>query len=169
MQHGRLRGVRGAVLVLAAVAAITALPAGALGATKHAPKAPSGLAFYSPPARLLAGTPGTVIWSRTVATPHALTSAAHTTLVLYRSVLPTGKPTAVSGLVFTPRGHAPKHGWKLIDWAHGTTGIADICAPSRSCGHVVCVPAVQRLAEVSAMRLPRPTIRASGRPACTCT
>ena len=113
---------------------VVALPAGALGATKHAPKAPSGLAFYSPPARLLAGTPGTVIWSRTIATPHALTSAARTTLVLYRSVLPNGKPTAVSGLVFTPRGHAPKHGWKLIDWAHGTTGIADICAPSRAAG-----------------------------------
>jgi Secretory lipase len=134
MQHGRLRGVRGAVLVLAALAASTALPAGALGATKHPPKVPSGLAFYSPPARLLAGAPGTVIWSRTVATPHALTSAARTTLVLYRSVLPNGKPTAVSGLVFTPRGHAPKHGWKLIDWAHGTTGIADICAPSRAAG-----------------------------------
>ena len=58
MQHGRLRGVRGAVLVLAAVAASTALPVGALGATTHAPKAPSGLAFYSPPARLLAGTTG---------------------------------------------------------------------------------------------------------------
>ena len=51
--------------------------------------------------------------------------------MLYRSVLPDGKPTAVSGLIFTPRGNAPKGGWKLISWAHGTTGIADQCAPSR--------------------------------------
>ena len=107
MQHGRLRGVRGAVLVLAAVAAITAQPA--LSARPSTPKAPSGLAFYSPPARLLAGTPGTVIWSRAVAYAcSALTSAAsRATLVLCRSCCPGhGKPTAVSGLVFTPRGHA---------------------------------------------------------------
>jgi hypothetical protein len=96
---------------------------------------PSGLAFYSPPARLIAGTPGTVIWSRTIATPQDLKAAARTTLVLYRSVLPNGKPTAVSGLVFTPRGHAPKHGWKLISWAHGTTGIADASgSQGNSCG-----------------------------------
>jgi pimeloyl-ACP methyl ester carboxylesterase len=134
LQPGRLRGVTRAWLLLAALTAAAALPTAALGATKHAPKAPSGLAFYSPPARLVAGTPGTVIWSRTVATPHALAGAARATLVLYRSVLPGGKPTAVSGLVFTPRGQAPKHGWKLISWAHGTTGIADVCAPSRAAG-----------------------------------
>ncbi len=144
MQHGRLRGGRSALLLLAVMAACTALPAGALGATKHAPKAPSGLAFYSPPARLIAGTPGTVIWSRTIATPAALPSAARTTLVLYRSVLPNGKPTPISGLVFTPRGHAPKHGWKLISWAHGTTGIADVCAPSRTAGSSYVYPQFNR-------------------------
>ena len=61
-----------------------------------------------------------------------MSAAGRTTLVLYRAVLPNGKPTAISGVVFTPRGKAPKHGWKLISWAHGTTGIADLCAPSRS-------------------------------------
>lgn len=131
VQHGRLRGSRGALLLLAALVAIAGVPSGALAAQR---KAPSGLAFYTPPARAVAGTPGSIIWSRTIATPHDLPAAARTTLVLYRSVLPNGKPTAVSGLVFTPRGHAPKSGWKLIDWAHGTTGIADICAPSRTAG-----------------------------------
>lgn len=99
------------------------------------PKAPRGRGFYSPPARLVAGKPGTVIWSRTLATPAALPAARRTTLVLYRSVLPDGKATAVSGLVFTPRGKAPRTGWKLISWAHGTTGIADVCAPSRDLGN----------------------------------
>ncbi len=131
VQPGRLRGVRGVALLVAALAALAAVPTGALGATKRAPK---GLAFYTPPARLIAGKPGTIIWSRSVATPNDLPAAARATLVLYRSVLPNGKPTAISGLVFTPRGHAPKHGWKLIDWAHGTTGIADVCAPSRTAG-----------------------------------
>jgi pimeloyl-ACP methyl ester carboxylesterase len=131
VQHGRLRGVRSIALLVAALAALAAVPTGALGATKHAPK---GLAFYTPPARLIAGTPGSVIWSRQIATPKHLPAAARARRVLYRSVLPNGKPTAISGLVFTPRGHAPRHGWKLIDWAHGTTGIADVCAPSRSAG-----------------------------------
>ncbi len=101
------------------------------GGASAATRAPSGLAFYNPPAHLIAGKPGTVIWSRTVHTPSGLPAAGRTTLVLYRSVLPNGKSTPVSGLIFTPRGKAPKHGWKLISWAHGTTGIADICAPSR--------------------------------------
>ncbi len=95
-------------------------------------KAPAGLKFYTPPARLVKGKPGTVIWERQLHSPQGLPAAAHTTLVLYRSVLPDGKPTAISGLVFTPHGKAPKQGWKLISWAHGTTGIADTCAPSRS-------------------------------------
>src|SRR5437588_10510084 len=106
-------------------------PGAAQARTSHAP---AGLGFYTPPARLVAGKPGTVIWSRQARTPTTLNAAARTTLVLYRSVLPNGKPTAVSGVVFTPRGKAPKHGWKLISWAHGTTGIADSCAPSRSLG-----------------------------------
>lgn len=36
----------------------------------------------------------------------------------------------VSGIIFFPKGKAPKGGWPVIAWAHGTTGIADVCAPS---------------------------------------
>ncbi len=115
------------VALAAALCLCLLISSGASAATK----APSGLAFYNPPAHLIAGKPGTVIWSRTVRTPSGLPAAGRTTLVLYRSVLPSGKSTPVSGLIFTPRGKAPKQGWKLISWAHGTTGIADICAPSR--------------------------------------
>lgn len=39
-------------------------------------------------------------------------------------------PAVVSGMVFIPRGSPPEGGWPLIAWAHGTTGVADICAPS---------------------------------------
>jgi pimeloyl-ACP methyl ester carboxylesterase len=42
-----------------------------------------------------------------------------------------GKSVAVSGDVAVPRGKAPKAGWPVITWAHGTTGIADTCAPTR--------------------------------------
>jgi len=39
-------------------------------------------------------------------------------------------PVVVSGAFFFPRGTPPAGGWPLIAWAHGTTGVADICAPS---------------------------------------
>lgn len=35
-------------------------------------------------------------------------------------------------LVFTPKGTAPTGGWPVVVWAHGTTGAADKCAPSRN-------------------------------------
>jgi dienelactone hydrolase len=93
-------------------------------------KAPSGLAFYTPPKPLPAGKHGDLIWSRTTSNP--LSAAARTTLVLYRSTAVDGQPIAVSGTVSIPRGKAPAGGWPVISWAHGTTGIADRCAPSRS-------------------------------------
>ena len=46
----------------------------------------------------------------------------------------TGASTAVSGTLAVPKGRAPKGGWPVISWAHGTTGIADQCAPSRGGG-----------------------------------
>ncbi len=44
----------------------------------------------------------------------------------------TGAPTVVSGLVYIPTGRTPAGGWPVASWAHGTTGVADKCAPSRS-------------------------------------
>ena len=117
-------GVRRALIALAAVATC-AVAAPAAGATTG----PSGLRFYSPPKRLLAGPHGSVIWTRAI--PNALTAAGRTYLVLYRSRGLDGKPIAVSGTIETPKGRAPAGGWPVVSWAHGTTGIADICAPSR--------------------------------------
>jgi len=50
--------------------------------------------------------------------------------VLYRSVDADGAPAIVSGIVLTPPGAAPQAGRPVVAWAHGTTGIADRCAPS---------------------------------------
>ncbi len=43
-----------------------------------------------------------------------------------------GRPTVVSGALFVPSGKAPKTGWPVLSWAHGTIGIADNCANSVS-------------------------------------
>jgi acetyl esterase/lipase len=42
-----------------------------------------------------------------------------------------GKAIAVSGTVSLPKGKAPTSGWPVISYDHGTTGIADQCAPSK--------------------------------------
>lgn len=109
--------------------ALAALPA--TGASATPLKAPPGLKFYSPPTKVIPGMHGTVIWSRTTTGFPALTSAGRNLTVMYRSRSVGGKPIAVSGMVSVPRGNAPKTGWPVIAWAHGTTGSADICAPSR--------------------------------------
>lgn len=51
--------------------------------------------------------------------------------VLYRSTDRDGRAIAVSGIVLVPVGvPAPPGGRGVVAWAHGTTGLADGCAPS---------------------------------------
>ena len=124
-------------LLILTVSATAMLLPGASLAQAGALKAPPGDAFYTASAKQIkAGKPGSVIWSREVKKTAngrvALPSASKTILVLYRSLDPKGKPIAVSGTIDLPKGKAPKGGFKVISWAHGTTGAADICAPSRN-------------------------------------
>ena len=43
----------------------------------------------------------------------------------------SGRPSVVTGEVFLPPGRAPRGGWPVVSWAHGTSGLSDACAPSR--------------------------------------
>ena len=89
-------------------------------------------AFYMPDAAIPA-TPGKMIRTEPQTADTSLPSAASAFRILYSSVNGLGdkkEPIAVSGSVFLPKGTAPAGGWPLIAWAHGTVGIADICAPS---------------------------------------
>lgn len=52
--------------------------------------------------------------------------------VLYHSRSLAGADIAVSGIIAVPNGTAPKAGRPVLTWAHGTTGIADACAPSKN-------------------------------------
>jgi pimeloyl-ACP methyl ester carboxylesterase len=93
-------------------------------------KGPKGLAFYQPPK----GIPkqhGALIWARKASGLVPLADARYTKLVLYSSRTPQGAKDAISGSVSVPKGKPPKGGWPVITWAHGTTGVADVCAPSR--------------------------------------
>lgn len=50
--------------------------------------------------------------------------------VVYRSRSVAGEEVEVSGLVARPSSDPPPGGYPVLSWAHGTTGIADPCAPS---------------------------------------
>jgi dienelactone hydrolase len=94
------------------------------------PAGPKGAKFYTPPKHLPKGH-GELIWQRKAKGVTPIDGAASNTLVLYTSKTPQGKTAAVSGIVSTPPGKAPKGGWPVISYAHGTVGIADVCAPTR--------------------------------------
>jgi pimeloyl-ACP methyl ester carboxylesterase len=96
-------------------------------------KAPPGDAFYTPQSSLKNKTHGDVIWARPQAANSSLrlAGAARNTLVLYVAQGLDGKPVAVSGSVAVPKRRAPKGGWPVVTWAHGSVGLADQCAPTR--------------------------------------
>jgi pimeloyl-ACP methyl ester carboxylesterase len=52
--------------------------------------------------------------------------------VLYGSIGWDGTIVAVSGVVLAPAGRSTAGGYPIVAFAHGTTGMADECAPSRS-------------------------------------
>jgi len=88
-------------------------------------------ALYAVPSPLPAAKPGTVISSHPFTGGSALSNAAANTFVLYHTVSPTGRDVAVSGVISIPKGVPPPGGWPILSWAHGTTGNAPQCAPSR--------------------------------------
>lgn len=94
-------------------------------------RGPEGAAFYEPSQeQVVADDHGTVIWSRKVVSGPTIGGRTH--LVLYRSTGAKGETVPVSGVVTVPEGDPPEGGWPVVSWGHGTTGMADDCAPSRS-------------------------------------
>jgi len=97
------------------------------------PRATADPAFYDvatlDPARVASARRGTVLRSEPVRMTGPLDGVTGTR-ILYRSIDADGAPAVVSGIVLTPPGDAPKAGRPVAAWAHGTTGIADRCAPS---------------------------------------
>lgn len=132
----RRAGFSVATLLLASVAAAVVTTTAAVPA-RAAPvdvtSVPEGAAFYDVPADQIAGPHGSVIQARSITGAPGIPGARNL-LVLYRSVDPQGHPVAVSGTVAVPDAPPPPDGWPLVSWAHGTTGVADDCAPSLDTG-----------------------------------
>ncbi|CAM3029898.1 alpha/beta fold hydrolase [Prescottella defluvii] len=74
--------------------------------------------------------PGRLLSSQPLTGAPVLPSAARSELITYVSQNAQGDPVVVSGTVSLPKTSAPDGGWPVLSWAHGTTGVSDLCAPS---------------------------------------
>ena len=127
--------------MLPAFAIVLALCAGSAASAQDMPKTPQqalalekadylpGGDFYQTRDPLLSGKPGALIRSEPTS-GYTLPKGAHAVRILYHSRSATGKDVAASGVVLTPAGSPPPGGWPVVAWAHGTSGVARICAPS---------------------------------------
>ncbi|RZF50416.1 alpha/beta fold hydrolase [Acinetobacter halotolerans] len=94
--------------------------------------------------------------------------ASESLILTYKMLGVNGKETLATSLLFVPGGPMPATGWKIVAWAHGTTGVADQCAPSRNAtndyikgmisqllaaGYVVVAPDYEGLGEPSGREL----------------
>ena len=59
-------------------------------------------------------------------------NADESVVMTYKMKGITGQETQATALVFTPKTAPPTGGWPIVAWAHGTTGVADSCAPSKN-------------------------------------
>lgn len=94
-------------------------------------RGPEGPDFYVAPEAEITGEPGTLIWANRITVGPSLPGGT-TWRVLYRSIGGKGQPIAVSGLITVPTGEAAANSRPVVSWAHGTTGVADQCAPSKT-------------------------------------
>jgi len=128
---------RNVLLVLIAIllaGAVTSL-AVVMGNVRQDRSAQAELApFYEPPAVLVA--PGSVIRTAPLTFPDTADSlelqGARAYRMLYVSERPDGTPAVSGAMVFVPDSPAPPEGRPVVAWAHGTVGMGDACAPSRS-------------------------------------
>jgi hypothetical protein len=86
-------------------------------------------AFYDTPANIAHTKPGTLLRKEAVAA-YVLPKGARGYRILYTSRDADGRPVAASAAILIPAGKPPAGGWPVIAWAHGTSGVARICAPS---------------------------------------
>jgi len=120
-------GRKPAVVVLATLA-VASVTFSAPASARKVPNGPEGDAFYQPPDPLPKAKAGTLIRAQPIEAP----SGARAWRVLYHSRTALGDDIVVSGMVVKPSGAAPKGGRPIVSWAHGTTGTADSCVPSKS-------------------------------------
>lgn len=111
----------------AGAAATTTTATGVASIPRAAAESPPEADLYAAPPTVT-GPPGTVLRRQRITTD---TGPGTSWRIMYASTDRNGAPIPVTGTVRVPDGDRPDGGWPLVTWAHGTTGSADACAPSR--------------------------------------
>jgi pimeloyl-ACP methyl ester carboxylesterase len=88
---------------------------------------PAGLYYPTAEVIALAGPGQLILFDELKAPPDM-----RAWFIVYGSTGLDGKPVAVSGIVLAPQEAPAEGGFPVVAWAHWTTGVADMCAPSRA-------------------------------------
>jgi pimeloyl-ACP methyl ester carboxylesterase len=83
--------------------------------------------FYAVPDPVPDEEPGTLIADEVADAPD-IDGTLYRVMYVSRSL--QDEPIAVTGVIAVPNTPPPSEGYPVIAWAHGTTGLADECAPS---------------------------------------
>lgn len=59
-------------------------------------------------------------------------NASRIEVMTYKMPYVSGKQQSATAMVIFPKISQPKDGWRVVVWAHGTTGVGDTCAPSQN-------------------------------------
>ncbi|MGC5248560.1 lipase family protein [Gordonia sp. DT219] len=123
------------VVATAGTASVAAAPTSAAPTAAGAPTTTPATPTATPatPATVPAGpAAGRVLSSSAIARADLPPGAASGQRVTYVTRDQNNRMALSTGVFYVPRGNVPAGGWRIFSWAHGTTGIADECAPSRT-------------------------------------
>jgi alpha-beta hydrolase superfamily lysophospholipase len=135
--RGSWRRERTLGLMAAAALAPALLPGAPAGAVAPLPPddpstletvTPRLTRFYAPPRGAFRGGPGELVRARRLAGR----AGVRAWRILYRSREAGGRMRVVSGIVLAPVGRAPRAGFPVIAFAHGTTGVNRRCGVSQT-------------------------------------
>ena len=121
------RRATAALLVLGALL-VAACSSGSGSSGANGADASTGPAPTAPPVAV--SSPATEPGDLVSVEPYSDLAGAANVAAYRITYLSGGAP--VTGVVLAPLGDPPPGGWPVVSWDHGTTGMADRCAPSRS-------------------------------------
>ncbi|MFE3193040.1 lipase family protein [Nocardia sp. NPDC059240] len=80
--------------------------------------------------------PGTVVESTPLSGAELIPHAGSGFRIIYRTTGQSDTSEVSGGMVYVPEGQPPAGGWPVVSWGHGTSGMTEGCAPSRT-GNVI--------------------------------
>lgn len=93
-------------------------------------------AVAQPVAGQPATAPGTVVDSTPLPSAELIPHAGSGFRITYRTTGQRDESEVSGGMVYVPEGQPPPDGWPVVSWGHGTSGMTEGCAPSRT-GNVI--------------------------------